>query len=269
VADSLSGDSSVFTSDDDPELVKEAMPFALKTFESLLTSTPEHEGLLLSAAQGFISYAYLLQQEADLIDDEDYKKAKHLRKRASKLFLRGRDFAFRGLNLKNENFKDKLIKNTDETLSKTEKSDIHFLYWSGIGWAGAIAAAKDDTRLIVALPYAAALIKHILEVDESYGEGAVYEFLIAYEAGRPNGNLNLCREYYKKAMEYSKGKRVSVYLSLAENVSVQEQNTEEFKNLIDSALAINVDDQMNIRLVNTISQKRAKWLKENITKLFL
>ncbi|MGQ0695560.1 MAG: TRAP transporter TatT component family protein, partial [Nitrospiraceae bacterium] len=53
VGDALAGDSDVFSSDDDPELVREAIPFGLKTYESLLAISPGHQGLLLSAAKGF------------------------------------------------------------------------------------------------------------------------------------------------------------------------------------------------------------------------
>ena len=43
----------VYLSDEDPELVAEALPFNLKTIETLLESSPEHRGLLLSATTGF------------------------------------------------------------------------------------------------------------------------------------------------------------------------------------------------------------------------
>ena len=83
----ISGGTSVYMTDDDPELIKEAFPFGLKTMEGLLEVTPKHKGLLLSAASGFTSYAYLLQQEADEIDYDDYKAAQRLRARATKLYL--------------------------------------------------------------------------------------------------------------------------------------------------------------------------------------
>ena len=48
VADALtgSGGGSVFTTDDDPEFIADALPFALKTFESLLSSDPENINLV-------------------------------------------------------------------------------------------------------------------------------------------------------------------------------------------------------------------------------
>src|SRR5262249_21684838 len=60
VGEVLTGDSEIFASDDDPDLVLEAIPFGLKTLESLLAISPRHRGMLLSAAKGFTTYAYLL-----------------------------------------------------------------------------------------------------------------------------------------------------------------------------------------------------------------
>jgi TRAP transporter T-component len=53
LGNALASGGSTFTSDDDPELVEAAIPFGLKTYESLLAESPKHAGLLLAAAQGF------------------------------------------------------------------------------------------------------------------------------------------------------------------------------------------------------------------------
>src|SRR5215831_18600120 len=66
VGDALSGNGTVFTGDPDPQLVLDALPFGLKTYESLLAASPNHRGLLLASARGFSAYAFLLQQNADL-----------------------------------------------------------------------------------------------------------------------------------------------------------------------------------------------------------
>ena len=53
VAKSLATGGSVWASDDDPQLVREALPFTLKTVESLLATDPRNPDLLLAAASGF------------------------------------------------------------------------------------------------------------------------------------------------------------------------------------------------------------------------
>ena len=46
-------DPTVYLSAEDPELVRESLPFLLKTMESILTSSPAQRDALLSACQGF------------------------------------------------------------------------------------------------------------------------------------------------------------------------------------------------------------------------
>jgi hypothetical protein len=48
----LAEGTSTFAKDDDPELVRDAVPFALKTIESLIEQSPKHRGLLLAACSG-------------------------------------------------------------------------------------------------------------------------------------------------------------------------------------------------------------------------
>jgi hypothetical protein len=57
VADSMAESSANYTSDEDPELIREALPFGLKTLEGLAETLPTHRPLLRSLASGFTSYA--------------------------------------------------------------------------------------------------------------------------------------------------------------------------------------------------------------------
>src|SRR5262249_46074967 len=69
MADALSstGEGGAFARDDDPELVRDAVPFALKTMESLADQLDDHVGLRLGMARGFTQYAYaFVQQPAEL-----------------------------------------------------------------------------------------------------------------------------------------------------------------------------------------------------------
>ena len=66
VADAVAGSGTTFASDDDPDLVKAAIPFSLKLLEGLLAESPDNRGLLVAAASGFTQYAFaFVQQDAD------------------------------------------------------------------------------------------------------------------------------------------------------------------------------------------------------------
>ena len=86
LANTLSASGDTFASDDDPELVRDAVPFALKTYESLLVSLPRHRGLLLATCSGFTQYSYaFVQSEADRLEPTDYAQSLVHRERALKL----------------------------------------------------------------------------------------------------------------------------------------------------------------------------------------
>src|SRR6266496_3974021 len=76
LGDALAGGGTSFASDDDPELVKAAVPFSLKLMESLLAENPRHQPLLLAASSGFTQYSYaFVQQEADEMEETDLAAA--------------------------------------------------------------------------------------------------------------------------------------------------------------------------------------------------
>lgn len=204
-----------------------------------------------------------------MIDAEDYKAARKLRARASKLYIRGRNYAIRGLELEHPMFLENLTRDPEATLALMSEDDIPFLYWGGAAWAGALTAAKDDPDLIAGLPYAAAMVGRVLELDESYEEGAAHEFFIGYEAGRAGGDLEKAKAHYEKALQISGGKKASLYLVFAESILVQEQNLAEFRRYLEAAQGVELDAWPQLRLVNTLAHERAEWLESSIPDLFL
>ncbi len=267
--DAISGGGGVWSSDEDPQLIKEALPFALKTNESLLEVSPEHEGLLEATATGFLAYALLVKEEADRIEVDDRMAARRQYIRASKLFLRGHEYAMSALEQRYSGFAAGLKTDRDATLARTTALDAPFLYLAGAGLAGATSADSGNLALVAALPLAGALIQRVLAVDETFNKGSAHEFMVSFEASRPGGSIEAARSHYDRALELSGGFRASVYLALAEAVLVGEQDVNEFRAMLNAARAVDVDEKPNSRLLNVIAQERAEWLEGQIPELFL
>jgi hypothetical protein len=70
----MSSGGEIFATDDDPELVREAAPFALKAQESLLAQDPGHRGLLISLCRGFTQYASAFVWQ-DAVEEKDRERA--------------------------------------------------------------------------------------------------------------------------------------------------------------------------------------------------
>jgi predicted anti-sigma-YlaC factor YlaD len=269
----MAGSGEVYAADDDLELIRDAVPFGLKTYESLLATSPHHRGLLLAAGSGFTQYAYaFVQSDAERIDSSDHMRARELRARAHRLYLRGRGYALRGLESAHAGFIARLHTDRAAALTMTGTADVPFLYWAGVAWAGALTVAKDDLQLLADLPTAAALVQRVLELDETYDGGAAHEFFITYEGSRPiamGGSPERARQHYRRALELSAGQRASVHLALAEAVAVRQQNLVEFRALLEAALAVDPDTVPRLRLANTLAHRRAQWLMSRIPDLFI
>lgn len=273
LGDALAAGGTTFSSDDDPELVKAAVPFSLKLIESLLAESPRNQNLLLAAARGYTQYTYaFVQQEADEIEGEDLTRAMMLRQRARRLYLRARNYGLRGLEVAHREFRGSLLVNSQEAVQMAEVSDVPLLYWTAVSWAGAISVSKNDPELIADMVQVEALIDRALELDESFDHGAIHTFLITYEMVRPGGQgdpADRAQRHFQRAVELSSGQMAGPFVSMAESVAVQQQDLPEFRSLLVQALAVDPDARPEWRLVNTIMQRRAQWLLTRTDELFL
>jgi predicted anti-sigma-YlaC factor YlaD len=273
LGDAMAEGSSVYATDDDPDLVGAALPFGLKTIESLLAQSPHHKGLLLAATSGFTQYAYaFVQTEADLIEDTDLMRAIFLRERALRLYRRALGYGIRGLDEVQPGFADLLRSDPGKALALMCKKDVPLLYWTAAAWGAAISLDKTNSALSVDLPRVEALIRRALELDEGFDSGTIHDFMIVYEGGRPaaaGGSIDRARKSLARAIKLSGGRRAAPLVSFAETVDVVIQDRAEFKKLLDQALAINVDDAPDQRLSNIIAQRRARWLLDRMDRLFL
>ena len=271
MADTLASAGEVFASDNDPELVRDAVPFSLKTIESLLVSVPNHRGLLLAACSGFTQYAYaFVQTDAELIEGKDYQASVNGKDRALKLYLRARDYCVRRLDLRHRGIKPQLVKDPKAALVGTTREEVPVLYWTGASWGAAISLGLDRPELIADLPVVRALMDRALELDETYARGAIHEALISLEAvpEAMGGSPQRARQHFERAVELSKGQSAGPYVTLAGSIAVAAQDRAEFERLLNQALAIDVDKDPTLRLANLITQRRARFLLANANDLF-
>jgi len=277
VADALGGgemSGSSLTSDDDPKLVGEALPFALKMYEILLEQTPEHTGLLLTTGMGFVMYsnAYV-QSPADMLPVYEFEKQREAYARAKNLYLRGRNYIFKALEIKYPGFLEAVENEEVESfISGFTEEDIDYLYWGAAGWFAAIAINVFDFELMYQIPMAKAMMDRAYELDPDYADGTIDDFYILYYASLPpdlGGSKENAREHFRMAVEKSDGQNASPYLSLATTLSIQNQDLEEFDNLLNTALEIDVDKNPETRLMNVIMQDKAEWLLQNKEDFFI
>jgi predicted anti-sigma-YlaC factor YlaD len=272
LADSLAASGDVFASDEDPELVRDALPFALKTMESLLAEKPDHPGLLLSTCKGFTQYSFaFVETDAEVLEDDDYEAALAAYDRALKLYLRARDYCLRALELREEGIRRRLEVEPESALAGLGVEDVELLFWTGAAWGSAVSVGKDRPEITVDIDAVRALVRRALELDESFEQGSVHEVMMVLESLPPamGGSPDRAREHFDRAVELSRGQRASTFVSLAENVAVPAQDRAEFERLLERALAIDPDEAPSGRLANIIAQRRAVRLQAKVDDLFL
>ena len=272
VANTLSAPGDVFTRDDDPELIRDATPFALKLYESLLESVPTHVPLLISTCSGFTQYGYaFLEAEADSLDASRRADATALRERALKHYLRGRGYCLRAIDVRfGKGASDALLQDPVAAIAKARKDDVPLLYWTAASWGAAISLGIDRPDLAVDFPTVRALADRALALDPEWSRGSIHELMITLDSlpEALGGNPARAREHFNKAVEIQKGLSPGPYVSLAVGVAVPNQDRQEYERLLKEALAIDPEKDPSNRLVTLVYQRRARVLLERIDEKF-
>ena len=264
-------DPNVYLSEEDPELVREALPFLLKTMESILTSSPAQRDALLFACQAFTLYATaFLQTDASAAEWEDYEVAAELQGRAVRLYVRARDYCLRRVELDHPGITQQLQLDPENGVMVFGVDEIETMYHLGGSWGLAISLGLDQPALAADLPAVRALMERAVVLDETYDQGALHGALITLESvpEEMGGSPERAREHFARAVELSRGFDATPYVSFAGSVSIGTQDRAEFERLLSDALAIDVDQDPSIRLLNIIAQKRARLLLEHVDDLF-
>jgi predicted anti-sigma-YlaC factor YlaD len=271
VASALSELGVSFGRDDDPELVGDALPFALKTIEGLLAQSPENRDLLIAASSGFTQYAYgWVELEAERIELEDYAGAEALRTRALGLYLRARDYGLRTLALSQPDIEARLLSDPENAIDPRLARDVEALFWAGASWGSAISLALDRPEIVVDLPAVRALLEGALAAEPDWQRGLVREAMIGLEAlpATMGGSIERAREHFERAQSLSSGQRAGTYLTWASQVAVEQQDRALFIEMLESARAVDLDRLPDERLANRLAQRRARWLLERVDEYF-
>ena len=272
VANSIAAGGDVYSRDDDPELIRDAVPFGLKTMESLLEVVPDNRNLLLAACQGYTQYAYaFVQLGADTIESTRYDEATRLHDRALKLFVRGRDFGLRALEVKHKGITRQLQSHPETAVRLLVAKEVPLIFWTAASWGSAINLGKDRPDLAADIDAVKALITRGLALDERYERGAFHEAMILMESLPPamGGSPERARQHFDRAVALSQGTKPGPFVTLAQSVSVASQNRREFRELLAKALAVDPEKNPSDRLQTLLLQSKARALLAREDELFL
>jgi hypothetical protein len=140
VADTLASGGPTITSHNDPDLIEQALPFALTLYESLAASVPKYEPLLAATCAAYTQYAYgFVETHAEETQWDDYEASKHFADRALNLALRARGFCWRGLEVRFPGITPRLKADPGAAVARADSSQVALLYWSAASLGAAIS----------------------------------------------------------------------------------------------------------------------------------
>jgi len=273
VANTLSEGGTAITSHDDPELVADALPFALLLNESLLASVPKHERLLMATCGQYTQYAVgFIQVDAEAAQFDEFERSKSLSSRALKLATRGRGYCWRALELRFPGVSARLVADPATAVPQARKDQVPLLYWSAASLGAAVSlGGLDRPDLLINWPVIRALAERALALDSTWSRGALHELMITVESQGEalGGSEERARAHFARAVEIQKGLSPGPYMSLALGIAKGKQDRAEFEKLLQQALAIDPDADPDNRLVTLITQKRARLLLAHVDDLIL
>ena len=270
LADTFAAGEAVFRSDDDLELVGAAMASNLKLLETILASSPEHRGMLLSAAKGFLLYGYgFVEPQRFQLDFTQFEEEQVVRRRAARIYERAANYGMRGLEANHPGIADRLRVNPDAAVAELEDDDAGLALWTGTALGALISMSADDPEATADIAVMGALLYRSRELDDTVDNGVVYDYLAAYEVARVGGSIERAREFYEAGLEVGKERLPVLWSTWAESGSIAAQDRNEFVALLEAAVEFDIDSEPDGRLLNRIAQVRAAWLLENADDYFL
>ncbi len=262
---------TVLTGENDPVLVSEFFPTALKMYELMQAAAPEHAGLAIMTGSLNVVYANaFVQAPADRLTDADYDVKRAELQRAKLHYLRGRDYILQVFEKRYKGFTDAYLSDDSERIasyvSRLSVADVAAAYWCAAGSLGAFSLDPLDADLLGALQGPVALLERAAALQPDYSDGAIWLVLAAFYAAAPatfGGDSERALSCYNEAMRVTDGKTVAPYLTYAESFCIPKNDKAGFEEALSKALAINPDEKPSARLMTLLNQKRARYLLEN------
>jgi len=235
---------------DDMALVSSALPAYILLIEAQLRERPKSEGMLMAAATLYNAYATTF--------DGDLARRHELSDKAMDYALRAVAVRRRKLPPLRECRYDAF----EAVMGSLRRRDMPAWYTLGSTWAGWLRLRREDMTAAAELPRAEAIMKRIIEVDESYRDGGAHVYagaMVGFLPPELGGRPNEARHHFERAIELSAGRNLMAKLMYAEHYARQRGDQERYIYLLGQI--VDADGQRpGYTLMNTVAQQEAERL---------
>ncbi|MCF6245842.1 MAG: TRAP transporter TatT component family protein [Desulfobacula sp.] len=257
-SDIMSHLSKSILNNDDLGLVEQGAPAYLLMIDSLISKDPDNKKMLSTAAMLYSAYADVFVEDTG---------------RAKKMSAKALRYAKKALCLSQKkacNLQAMKFEDFEKALSALKKDDLDPLFSLGNAWGGWIMANKSDYNAIADLSRIEAIMLRIVELDETFKEGAPFLYLGSLSSFFPpalGGRPQEGKKYFDKAIQLSKGKDLMVKVVYAEIYARNIFDRKLHDTLLNEVIAADpyVDGHT---LINTWAKKKAQKLLNNADEYF-
>ncbi|MBL4665631.1 MAG: hypothetical protein JKY23_06775 [Nitrospinaceae bacterium] len=244
----------------DADLAEIAIPASLKMLEGLAKEDPENIWILQKLAEGFCGYAFSFLEDSEP-------------DRASGLYLRGKDYAFRALEIQSNGkaWRGLSLDEWSKRLAEVTPLQQPALFWAGQCWGSWLSLNLDSVEAFSGLPRIDRMMNRAVELDPDFHYAGPHLFLGAYYGGRSRmlgGNPDKARNHFEQALRITGGKYLLVSFLYAKTYAVQNQDQKLFKTQLEKVLEASDDVLPEQRLANQIAKRKAAVLLGKIDELF-
>lgn len=255
MADNL---SRAFLNYDDLATVETGAPAYLLMMDSLLIESPDNESLLLSAAKLYTSYT------SEFVEDPA---------RAKRLAQKGFDYALRAVCNRHEslcNVRELSFEAFSEALSQMNSADVRTLFTLGAAWTAYLEANRSDWNAVAQVPRVEAIMKRVIELDESFEDGGAYLYLGVFATLIPpalGGRPEIGRAHFERALAVSGKKNLMAFVLYAEHYAKMMFDRELHDRLLKEVLASDprIDGYV---LINMAAQAQARRMMASADEYF-
>ncbi len=160
----------------------------------------------------------------------------------------------------------------DQALQRVSVDDIAILFWTANTWASWITVHPDSILAISDLSHVVAAMNRVLELDETYQDGAVHLFFGMYYAVQPAGlgrDLKKSHDHFQNAIRLAGPEAMLPRVLYARYYARANFDEELFTELLEGVLASPVEfSDPNLNLMNAIARDRAAEYLSQINELF-
>ena len=260
-----------FFEEGDTVLAQQAAPGNLKLLEGMARGDSKNPAIQLAASRliAMYTFGYLEDSYEPGSDEEQVAN-----QRARALYLRGRDYAIRVLQM-HADFKKMMQMNLPDfraALKVYQKKQVPELLWAAFNWGLYINLSREDLAAMAELSKVGAMAERVIELDESYYYGSAHIFMMVYHSSIPKslgGDPDKAKAAFERAWKISAGRYLPTKYLFAKNYCVQTQDRPLFEKMLNDILEAPDDVLPEQALATAVMKIKAKRLLKMADDLFL